>query len=477
MCDDGWASAADLAQSVLQGKVTASKIVEHTLARIAKCEPVVNAFSHILADRALDKARVMDAAIQTGAPAGPLAGVPFAAKNLFDIAGLSTLAGSKINADDPPALRDATMIERLEKAGAILVGATHMSEYAYDFTGDNVHYGASRNPHDPDRMSGGSSGGSGGAVAMGLVNVSLGSDTSGSIRVPSSLCGIVGLKPTYGRLSRAGTFPLAPSFDHVGPMARTVRDVALAYDAMQGPDPRDPICTRRPPERVIPQLDDGIAGLRIAVASGYFAKGLFSEAQSAIQQVADALGAQERFDQPETDRARAAAFVITAGEAGELHLDRLRRRAGDFDPAIRDRLLAAVMLPVPFLTAAQKFRRWYRDQVLARFREVDAIIAPATPCTAPKIGEEVLILDGEPVAVRRHLGLYTQPLSFIGLPVVVVPIPLAPMPIGVQIVTAPWNEAAALRIARYLEQVGVVRAPIPAGADRRTQAAGSPCAE
>lgn len=461
MRDGDWISAAEIARSVSRGEVSASQVVEGTLARIDRYDSILNAFSHVLADRAMTRAREIDTAIKAGKPAGALAGVPFAAKNLFDIAGLPTLAGSKINADHPSAKRDATAVERLERAGAILVGATHMSEYAYDFTGDNAHYGASRNPHDPERMSGGSSGGSGSAVAMNLVTMALGSDTSGSIRVPSSLCGIVGLKPTYGRLSRAGTFPLAPSFDHVGPMGRTVGDVALAYDAMQGSDPNDAVCSTRPPEPATPHLDDGIKGLRIAVASGYFARGLFAEAQSALQQVAEALQIRETFDQPETDRARAAAFVITAGEAGELHLDRLRRRAKDFDPAIRDRLLAAAMLPVPFITAAQKFRRWYRDQLLAQFRRLDAIVAPATPCTAPKVGEEVLMLEGEAVSVRRHLGLYTQPLSFIGLPVVVVPVPLSPLPIGVQIVTAPWNEVVGLRIAQHLERTGVTRAPRP----------------
>lgn len=461
MFDVGWASAAEIAQAVSKGEVTASDIVRHTLTRIAQHDPPLKAFTHVIADRALAKATALDAAIKAGKPAGPLAGVPFAAKNLFDVTGLPTLAGSKINADDPPAIRDAELVERLERSGAVLVGTTNMSEYAYDFTGDNVHYGTSRNPHDLDRVSGGSSGGSGSAVAGGLVPLALGSDTSGSIRVPSSLCGIVGLKPTYGRLSRAGAFPLAASFDHVGPMARTSRDLALAYDAMQGPDPNDPVCAKRAAQLVTPQLDRGIAGLRIAVAGGYFSKGLFAEARTAVQRVADALDARDVFDQPETDRARAAAFVITAGEAAELHLERVRRRARDFDPAIRDRLLAAAMMPVPFITKAQKFRHWYRDRVLERFRDVDAIIAPATPCVAPNIGEEILVLDGNAISVRRNLGIYTQPISFIGLPVVVVPIPLSPMPIGVQIVTAPWNEAIALRIAHHLEQIGVAHAPRP----------------
>src|SRR5208337_4474137 len=198
------------------------------------------------------KAQAIDDARVRGVPLGPLAGVPFAVKNLFDVAGLPTLAGSKINRDDPPKTRDAALIARLEAAGAVLVGALNMGEYAYDFTGENVHDGPSRNPYDTTRMTGGSSGGSGGAVAGRLVPLALGSDTNGSIRVPSSLCGVFGLKPTYGRLSRARTFPFSASFDHVGPIARSVEDLALSYDAMQGPDPSDAACAQRALEPVMP---------------------------------------------------------------------------------------------------------------------------------------------------------------------------------------------------------------------------------
>ena len=194
---------------------------------------------------------------------GPLAGVPFAVKNLFDVKGLSTRAGSKINRDLAPSPRDATLIERMEAAGAVLVGALNMGEYAYDFTGENVHDGPSRNPHDPTRMTGGSSGGSGSAVGGGLVPIALGSDTNGSIRVPSSFCGIFGLKPTYGRLSRARSFPFVASFDHLGPFARSVGDLALAYDAMQGPDADDAACTTRPVEPV-----DAAARRRASAACG-----------------------------------------------------------------------------------------------------------------------------------------------------------------------------------------------------------------
>ena len=456
-----WAHASEIAAAVGDGRTSATAVVGAALARIAKYDPVLNAFTAVVKKRALAKAEAIDAARAEGGKPGALAGVPFAVKNLFDIAGLPTLAGSKINRDRPPAARDATLIARLEAQGAVLVGALNMGEYAYDFTGENVHDGPSRNPHDIKRMTGGSSGGSGGAVAGGLVPIALGSDTNGSIRVPSSLCGIFGLKPTYGRLSRAHTFPFVASLDHVGPLARSARDLALAYDAMQGHDPDDPVCVNRAPVAATPLLDRGTNGLRIAVAGGYFRNGAFPQAQAALERVAAALGAAREIELPEAERARAAAYVITASEGSALHVERLRTRARDFDPAVRDRLIAGAMIPASLVTKAQKFRRWYREQVLALFAGVDAILAPATPCTAPLIGQQTFVLDGVELPVRANLGIYTQPISFIGLPVAAVPVPLEPLPIGVQVIAAPWREDIALRIAHALEQAGVAAATKP----------------
>jgi aspartyl-tRNA(Asn)/glutamyl-tRNA(Gln) amidotransferase subunit A len=336
-----------------------------------------------------------------------------------------------------------------------------MGEYAYDFTGENRHDGPSRNPHDRGRMSGGSSGGSGSAVAGGLVPIALGSDTNGSIRVPASLCGLFGLKPTYGRLPRTGSFPFVASLDHLGPLARNVADLVLAYDAMQGPDDGDAACARRDAEPVGDLVAAGRAGLRIARAGGYFARGLAPEAAAAVDAVAYALGVDATVELPEAARARAAAYVITTTEGAALHLQRLRERPGDFDPDVRDRLLAGSMLPASMLHQAQKFRRWYRDAVLTLFGEWDAIIAPATPCSAPLLGQKTFILDGVEVPVRANLGVFTQPISFIGLPVVAVPVAGAGVPIGVQIIAAPWREDIALRIAHSLEQAGVARAPLP----------------
>jgi aspartyl-tRNA(Asn)/glutamyl-tRNA(Gln) amidotransferase subunit A len=451
--------AFEIAQAVAARKMSALDVAEAALARIARHDAVLNSFTDVTADRARAKARAIDVAIAAGKNPGPLAGVPFAVKNLFDVQGLPTRAGSKINRDLKPSPRDATLIERLEAAGAVLVGALNMGEYAYDFTGENVHDGPSRNPHDVTRMTGGSSGGSGGAVGGGLVPIALGSDTNGSIRVPSSFCGIFGLKPTYGRLSRARSFPFVASFDHLGPFARNVEGLALAYDAMQGPDTDDAACTTRPVEPVTQLLTQDIGNLRIAIAGGYFQKNVFPEAVEAVARVAKGLGATRTIEIPEAARARAAAYVISTTEGASLHLDRLRKRPNDFDPAVRDRLIAGAMVPAPLVDRAQKFRRWYRAQVMEIFKSVDVIIAPATPCVAPKLGQSTFVLDGVELPVRANIGIHTQPISFIGLPVVAVPVPLQPMPIGVQIITAPWREDIALRVAHALERMGVAAAP------------------
>ena len=457
------ATAAEIAQAVRSGETTALAVTEAALARIARLDPLLGAFTDVTAERARAQARAIDAAHAAGKPPGTLAGVPFAVKNLFDVEGLATRAGSKINRERAPAERDSPLIERLEAAGAVLLGALNMGEYAYDFTGENVHDGASRNPHDTSRMTGGSSGGSGSAVGGGLVPLALGSDTNGSIRVPSSFCGIFGLKPTYGRLSRARSFPFVFSFDHLGPFARSVGDLALAYDAMQGPDADDAACTTRPAEPVTPLLSQDIGGMRIAIAGGYFQNNVFPEAVEAVARVAKALGTTRTIEIPEAARARAAAYVITTAEGASLHLDRLRQRPDDFDPAVRDRLLAGAMIPASLVDRAQKFRRWYRTQVMELFKSVDVIIAPATPCVAPKLGQVTFVLDGVELPVRANIGIHTQPISFIGLPVVAVPVPLEPMPIGVQIIAAPWREDIALRVAYALERAGVSAAPRPKG--------------
>jgi aspartyl-tRNA(Asn)/glutamyl-tRNA(Gln) amidotransferase subunit A len=462
MPEPTWQSAADIATAVVTGAVSARAVIDATLDRIAARNGVLNGFTDITAERARARATTIDSERAAGRKPGPLAGVPFAVKNLFDVEGLPTRAGSAINRERAPATRDAVLITRLERAGAVLVGALNMGEYAYDFTGENIHDGPSRNPHDTARMSGGSSGGSGVAVAGGLVPLALGSDTNGSIRVPASLCGLFGLKPTFGRLPRTGSFPFVSSLDHVGPLARTVSDLALGYDAMQGHDAEDPFCAQRLEDPVSGRLDSGIAKLRIAQAGGYFRTNLMPEAEHAVRHIANALGVTLEVELPAAGRARAAAYLITAAEGAALHLERLRERPADFDPDVRDRLIAGAMVPAAMVIRAQKFRRWYQRAVLRLFEDVDAIIAPATPCVAPFLGQKTFTLGGVELPVRANLGLFTQPISFIGLPVVAVPV-AGPMPIGVQVIAAPWREDVALRIARHLEAAGAAVAQSPPG--------------
>ncbi|WP_207538446.1 AtzE family amidohydrolase [Sabulicella rubraurantiaca] len=459
-------SAATSAQSVRAGEVTATELVERALADIAARDGSYNAFTEVTASRARAEAASVDAAIAAGRDPGPLAGVPYAVKNLFDLEGITTLAGSVIEKDRAPAARDAFLVRQLQAAGAVCLGALNMDEYAYGFTTENSHYGPSRNPHDTARMTGGSSGGSAAAVAAGLVPLSLGSDTNGSIRVPASLCGIFGLKPTYGRLSRAGSYLFAGSFDHLGPFARDVRDLALVYDVLQGVDAEDHAQQWRPIEPASPILEAGVAGLRIAVAGGHFACNGHKEAFGAVEVVARALNVTAKIEIPHAATGRAAAFLITMAEGGNLHMPDLRMRPDDFDPMTRDRFLAGALLPAHWLMQAQRVRAAYRAAALKVFDEVDVVITPAAPYVAPLIGQQMVEVDGEEIPVRPNLGIFTQPISCIGLPALAVPLadPSAAgapggLPIGVQLIGAPWNEQALFRVAAVLERAGVVGSP------------------
>jgi len=279
--------------------------------------------------------------------------------------------------------------------------------------------------------------------------------------VPSAFCGCFGLKPTYGRLSRAGSFPFVSSLDHLGPLARSVADLAIAYDAMQGADPDDPVATKRAPEPALLQLEHDASSLRLAIAGGHFAQHGDSDCFAALAKASRALGVTRTIELPEAGRARAAAYVITAAEGAALHRDRLRARGRDFDPAVRDRLIAGSAIPASWVIKAQRFRRWYRERVLHLFNEVDVVLAPATPCRAPKIGQTTFVLDGVTMPVRPNIGIFTQPISFIGLPVVAVPVWIdGGLPLGVQLIAAPWKEAHALRVARALERSGIAQSHV-----------------
>jgi aspartyl-tRNA(Asn)/glutamyl-tRNA(Gln) amidotransferase subunit A len=471
-----FATARAIADAVASGAVRATAVTEAALARIEATDPAVNAFTAVTAGRALAEAAAVDATLAAGRPVGPLAGVPWAAKNLFDIAGITTRAGAALTAADPLAACDADLVARMTAAGAACLGALHMGEFAYDFTGENAHDGPCRNPHDTMRMTGGSSSGSAAAVAAGMVPLSLGSDTNGSLRVPAALCGIFSLKPTFGRLPRGGTFPFVDSLDHLGPMARTVGDLALAYDTLQGGSDRDHACPGRPVAPVLPTLEAAPRGLRTGRLRGWFEAPCDPAVLAARDRVAGALvrlGAVEDIVLDGAEAGRAAAYLLTNAESSALHLPRLRRDAAAYDPDTRDRFLAGALLPAAWLVRAQQVRHWWLGRVLEVFRHVDVLLAPATPVTAPAIGARTLDLGGRTVPLRPYLGLLAQPFSCIGLPVVTVPaFAQGGAPLGVQIVAPPWREDVALRAARWLEAEAVSAAHRPSPVTARRPAPG-----
>jgi amidase/aspartyl-tRNA(Asn)/glutamyl-tRNA(Gln) amidotransferase subunit A len=460
-------TAAEMAAAVRTRAVSATALVQASLVRIGSTDARVNAFTDVTAQRALQAAAALDARLAVGdttVQALPLLGVPFAVKNLFDVAGITTLAGSKIERDQPPATADGPLVARMQAAGAVLVGALNMDEYAYGFTTENSHEGACHNPHDLTRIAGGSSGGSAAAIAAGQVPITLGSDTNGSIRVPSSLCGTFGLKPTYGRLPRNGSYPFVASLDHLGPFARSAMDLALSFDAMQGHDPHDPGCVARPVEPTADALALGVDGLRIATLGGYFHDNAGSDARAAVAKVAQALAVTREVELPHVARARAAAFLISNAESSALHLADLRRRAQDFEPLSRDRFLAGALLPAAWVQQAQRVRRWFALRAAELFEQFDVLIAPATPYVATTIGTEWVELHGQRLPARPTMGLLTQPISCIGLPVCAVPIwgCHETLPIGVQVIAAPWREDLALRVAHQLQTLGIAASPVAA---------------
>ncbi|NEO83399.1 MAG: AtzE family amidohydrolase [Spirulina sp. SIO3F2] len=457
IADDGVA----LAQAIRQQMISASAVVQSTLTRIQQYDSQLNCFTDVLGARAMATAHHIDRTLSQQGRLGALCGVPFGVKALFDIAGRVTLAGSIINRNHDPAETDATVIERLKQAGAVLVGPLNMDEYAYGFVTENAHYGSTHNPHAPDHIAGGSSGGSAAAVAAGLIAISLGTDTNGSVRIPAALCGIYGLKPTYGRLPRTGVTLLAHSLDHVGVLARSARDLATVFDFLQGSDHCDPVCSRHPPDPLQPQLGIGIQGLRFAIAGGYFREEAQAGVLSVVDELARVLGTNAQIILPQSERARAAAAVITAVEGAKQHWHDLQIRPQDFDPATRDRFLAGACVPTAWYLQAQQFRRWYRDRLRELWQHVDVLLAPTTPFPAPRLGQTTITVGGQEQVIRANLGRFTQPLSCVGLPVLSVPIQRpGQLPLGVQLIAAPYKESALLRVAAHLEAQGHIAAPI-----------------
>ncbi|ACI50017.1 amidohydrolase, AtzE family [Gluconacetobacter diazotrophicus PA1 5] len=446
----GPADALAIAAEIRQGRRNAVSFVTAAIAAIEVRDTRVNSVTRIFGPRAVAEAEKIDRRIAAGEDPGPLAGVPFGVKDLFDVEGEVTTAGSVVLREARPAVQDATVIARLRAAGAIPLASLNMDEFAYGFATDNAHYGITRNPHDPARLAGGSSGGSAAAVAAGFLPFTLGSDTNGSIRVPASLCGVWGLKPTFGTVPREGAYPFAASLDVVGPFAGTLADLRVVHEAMNGA-----------PMPAVPVLSD----LRVARLGGWFAENVSAPLAAAIDAVAGHLGHVPVVELPEVARARAASFLITAAEGGMLHLPRLRRRALQYDPATRDRLIAGALLPAATVLQAHRFRAWFREQIHAAFRTADVLIAPATVGEAPLIDQPTIVVDGQAVSARTNLGLYTQPLSLAGVPILSVPLlGTGGLPLGLQLIAAPGGEPALFAVAAALEAAGVAgKVPLPKG--------------
>ena len=454
--------AAAIVKAVTTAQTGARSVIIEALARIEANTGRTKAFTDVLKDRALANADGIDPALKAGKKLS-LAGVPFAVANAFDLKGIATRAGSKIGRDGLPAALDAALIGRLEAAGAICAGAASIDEFGLGHTGETAHDGAVHNPHDLTAIAGGAPAGVAAAIAGGMVPLGLALDSDGGLRIAASLSGLFAIKPTYGRLSRVGVFPTAPSLDHTGVLARSVEDLALAYDAAQGVDAADPAMIKRPLEPVSGRLERGSAGLRIAVADGDFAGA--GEARQMMDEIGKRLEVSRRVMIPYAQAALAAAHLIGMAEAASLHAERLRSRAADFDPEVRDRLAAGSLLPAQWIERAQRFRRMFHEQMLALFSTIDVILAPATPMRAPRLGQKSARVGTVEVPVRQSLNSYTAAFSLAGLPVAAVPIAIdgQRLPLGVQAIAAPWREDFALRIARELEKSGLAKAPVARG--------------
>ncbi|WP_298394325.1 AtzE family amidohydrolase [Sphingobium sp.] len=441
MIGEAWA----IAQAVREGRVSAVETAQTAINRIRTLDGRINAVTRLLEKRALAEAALVDQKVAAGFDPGPLAGVPYGVKDLFDVAGLPTTAGAGIRRDAPPASVDAQAIMRLNAAGAVLVATLNMDEFAYGFATVNATWGTTRNPHDPGRLAGGSSGGSAAGVAAGMLPFTLGSDTNGSIRIPASLCGVWGLKPTHGALPMEGVFPFVDSFDDIGPFTRSARDLALITGILAAK----------------PLQMDASPGLCVARLGGWFANNLEPAMETAFADFCGQLGALPTIELPQVDRARSAAFLMTAAEGGRRHLPMLRHNPAGFDPATRDRLIAGAALPSAAYLDAQDFRIYYKAQLDRIFETVHIAVAPVTVGVAPRIDNPVIRIDGRPVPARANLGLFTQPLNFAGLPVISAPLATADgLPLGVQLIGPPGSDATLFAFAADLEQRGLLRAHI-----------------
>ena len=456
-------SGAELGRRIARRAVSPVEAARACLARIERLQPKLNAFLAVTADRALAEAAAAEREIAAGESRGPLHGVPMALKDLFDTDSVPTTAGSKILAHNMPR-SDAAVVERLRAAGLVLLGKTHMHEFAYGTTTDNPHYGPCRNPWDLGRSPGGSSGGSGAALAAGLCPVSLGTDTGGSIRIPAAACGVAGLKPTLGRVSRRGVIPLAWSFDTVGPMARTVEDLALLLNVVAGPDPADEWCSTRPVEDFARDLERGVAGLTLGLPRDRsFHDGVepdIAAAVGAAVAVLEGEGARRvEVPLPWMARAHTAHHAILAVEASAYHGTWLRLCPGDYGDAMRTALELGELIPAVDYVNARREQTQVRMLFQFALTQADVLVLPTLPRSPLRIGEA---MSREPdVAWNRLL----TPVNVAGYPAASVPCGFdgSGLPVGLQIVGRPWEEALVLRVARAYERAtdwGARRPPL-----------------
>ncbi|HYB70476.1 MAG TPA: amidase [Candidatus Bathyarchaeia archaeon] len=455
-----WTPMTELARLVATKVVSPVEVVQAHLDRIARLDDKVRAYITVMGDSALQAARAAEASVMAREDLGPLHGVPVGLKDLYCTKGVRTTAGSRLLGDYVPDA-DATVVTRLAAAGAIVLGKLNMHEFAYGPEGLNVHYGTSWNPWDPGthRISGGSSSGSGAAVAAGMCPGALGSDTGGSIRIPSSLCGLTGIKPTYGRVSRAGAIPLAWSLDHVGPMCRSAADCALMLRAMAGYDPRDPSTSVLPVPDYGAGLTGEVKGLRIGLLRRFFLATAGAPQRQAVEQAVktlEGLGASVREVTLEqmTYGAGASAAIICA-ESYAYHEEWLRTRGPEYGPDVRERLLVGAFVTGADYLRGQRARRLIRDEVDRVLGSLDVLIAPTLPIAAVPVGTREVEIDGRMHPVRPSLVRYTRPFNVSGQPVASVPCGFTPdgLPIGMQVIGRSFDEATVLRVADAYQRV------------------------
>ena len=450
-------TVAELGPLIQRKEITPVEVAEAYLRRIEALEPQLNAFITRIDDHARREARKAEAEIMAGLYRGPFHGIPVGLKDLFWTKGIRTTSGSVLDADFVPT-EDAAVVARLNEAGAYGIGKLHMTEFAFDGTSRNEHYGPARNPWDTRRMAGGSSSGSGVAVASGEVPLALGTDTGGSVRVPAALCGVTGLKPTFGLISRFGVTPLSWSMDHVGVLAHTAQDAALALNLLAGHDPRDPGSIQVEPQDYTQGLDKSTQGLRIGVPQEFIWDVMDPEVNQAFRDAMshfETLGVTvQDISMPDLDLVNPAGSVVQTAEAAAFHRRQVLAHGPRYDPAIRRRFESGLFIPAEAYLQAQRVRAKSYRSVLQTLEQVDMIATPTTAIAAPYIDQEQVTLQGQEVSAREALLRITRIFSTLGLPAISIPCGFTAdgLPVGLQLVARPLAENLLLGVAHSYQQ-------------------------